>query len=80
MKDYDNIIHSALSDLDKCDSLKSLEIIRVKYFGKNGEVTHLLKKISSLPVEEKKDFGKKLNLIKVNFFENLEKKKIIYTK
>jgi len=75
MKDYDNIIHSALSDLDKCDSLKSLEIIRVKYFGKNGEVTHLLKKISSLPVEEKKDFGKKLNLIKVNFFENLEKKK-----
>ena len=76
MKDYDKIIHSALSDLDKCDSLKSLEVIRVQYFGKNGEVTHLLKKISSLTVEEKKDFGKKLNLIKVNFFENFEKKKL----
>ncbi len=75
MNNYDPLIQSALADLSSCDSIDSLDSVRVKYFGKNGEVTRILKKISSLPNEEKKEFGKKLNLFKQNFFQNLEKKK-----
>ena len=80
MNNYDPLIQSALADLSSCDSIDSLDSIRVKYFGKNGEVTGILKKISSLPNEEKKEFGKKLNLFKQNFFQNLEKKKILLEK
>ena len=55
--------------------LISLEKLRLKYFGKNGEVTSILKSLSNLSETDKKEVGKKLNLFKQNFFKNLEKKK-----
>ena len=70
---YDQLIQSALNEVEKAESSKSLEQIRVKYFGKNGSVTELLKQLSSLSVEEKKEVGKKLNSFKSDFFVRLEK-------
>ncbi|MAI29047.1 MAG: phenylalanine--tRNA ligase subunit alpha [Pelagibacteraceae bacterium TMED124] len=75
MKNYDQLIDSALAELESCESLDLLESIRIKYFGKNGEVTSILKNISNLSETDKKDMGKKVNLLKQNFFHNLEKKK-----
>ena len=75
MKNYDQLIDSALVELESCDNLDKLEKVRVKYFGKNGEVTSILKSLSSLSEREKKEVGRGLNLFKQNFFQNLEKKK-----
>ena len=75
MKNYDQLIDSALVELESCDTLDILEKVRVKYFGKNGEVTSILKSLSSLSEREKKEVGRGLNLFKQNFFQNLEKKK-----
>ena len=75
MKNYDQLIDSALAELESCEDLDLLEKVRVKFFGKNGEVTSVLKNLSNLSDTEKKDLGKKLNLFKQNFFQNLEKKK-----
>ena len=52
---YDQLIQSALNEVEKAESSKSLEGIRVKYFGKNGIVTRELKSISLLPVHEKRN-------------------------
>ena len=68
MKNYDQLIDLALVELESCETLDSLEKVRVKYFGKNGEVTSILKSLSNLSETEKKDVGKKLNLFKQNFF------------
>ena len=75
MKNYDQLIDSALAELESCENLDLLEKVRVKFFGKNGEVTSVLKNLSNLSDTEKKDVGKKVNLFKQNFFQNLEKKK-----
>ena len=76
MKNYDQLIDSALVELESCETLDELEKVRVKYFGKNGEVTSILKSLSSLSETEKKKVGGGLNLFKQNFFQNLEKKKM----
>ncbi len=75
MKNYDQLIDSALAELESCENLDLLEKARVKFFGKNGEVTSILKSLSNLPDTEKKDMGRKINLFKQTFFQNLEKKK-----
>ena len=76
MKNYDQLIDLALVELESCETLISLEKLRLKYFGKNGEVTSILKSLSNLSEIDKKEVGKKFNLFKQNFFKNLEKKKI----
>ena len=75
MKNYDQLIDSALAELESCENLDLLEKARVKFFGKNGEVTSILKNLSTLSDKEKKEMGSKINLFKKTFFQNLEKKK-----
>ena len=67
MKNYDQLIDLALVELESCETLNSLEKARLKYFGKNGEVTSILKSLSKLSEKDKKAGGKKLNLFKQNF-------------
>ena len=55
MKNYDQLIDSALAELESCENLDLLEKVRVKFFGKNGEVTSILKNLSILSDTEKKD-------------------------
>ena len=52
---------------DKLESIKdldTLEEIRIKFLGKKGSVTELLKEFKDLPKEEKPKFGKTLNELK----------------
>ena len=63
--------------IDKISSLVELEELRVYYLGKKGLLTSEMKSLSLLSVEEKKESGQKLNILK-NFLENeLSKKKNI---
>ena len=71
MKNYDQLIDLSLVELESCETLNSLEKVRLKYFGKNGEVTSILKNISNLSETDKKDMGKKVNLFKQSFFKKL---------
>ena len=58
MENNDQLINSALAELESCESLELLENARVKYFGKNGEVTKILKNLSNY-LKQKKRYGKK---------------------
>ena len=75
MKNYDQLIDLALVELESCETLDLLENVRVKYFGKNGEVTSILKSLSNLSETEKKDVGKSLIYSNKTFFRTLKKKK-----
>lgn len=58
-------IKSEISDkLESIKDLDTLEEIRIKFLGKKGSVTELLKEFKDLPKEEKPKFGKTLNELK----------------
>ena len=66
--------------IDRISSLDKLEELRVHYLGKKGLLTSEMKSLSLLSVEEKKEKGQKLNILK-NFLENeLSRKKNIIKK
>ncbi len=57
---------------EKISSLKELEDLRIKYLGKKGEITTLLKKIKDVPPEERKEFGRAVNTLKVEIQELIQ--------
>ena len=72
---HDQLIQSALDEVENVKSTNELEVVRVKYFGKNGFFTKELKLLSELSIEEKKEVGIKLNSFKNNFFSQIQIKK-----
>ena len=55
-------------------SLKKVEEIRVKYLGKKGMLTAVLKNMGTLPAAERRKFGQFANEIKDFIFGNLQQK------
>lgn len=53
-----------IKKLETIDNMADIESIRVEYLGKNGSITGLLKGMKDLLIEEKKDFGQKVNELK----------------
>ncbi|AEE26206.1 phenylalanine--tRNA ligase subunit alpha [Francisella hispaniensis] len=54
----------ALEELNLVKDKKSLDDIRVKYLGKKGELTEMMKLIATLPNEEKPKLGQAVNIAK----------------
>ena len=48
-------------ELAACSTLAAVQELKVKYLGKTGELTALLKSIKDLPAEERPSFGAKVN-------------------
>ena len=61
-------------ELAAAEDAATLENIRVAYLGKKGSITELLKGMKDLSVEEKKDFGGKVNLLKGEATEKIAAK------
>ncbi|AJI46065.1 phenylalanine--tRNA ligase subunit alpha [Francisella tularensis subsp. novicida] len=54
----------ALAELNLVKDKKSLDDIRVKYLGKKGELTEMMKLIATLPNDEKPKLGQAVNIAK----------------
>ncbi|MCH5151206.1 MAG: phenylalanine--tRNA ligase subunit alpha [Clostridiales bacterium] len=52
------------SEISLCETLQELQELKVKYLGKSGELTVLLKSIKDLPAEERPTFGAKVNVLR----------------
>ena len=61
-------------ELSTCQTLAQLQDLKVKYMGKSGELTSLLKGIKDLPAEERPTFGAKVNELRNIFEEKLNDK------
>ncbi|HOA91464.1 MAG: phenylalanine--tRNA ligase subunit alpha [Bacillota bacterium] len=61
-------------ELEKIADLEALEKFRVKYLGKKGAITALLRSMGSLPKEERPLFGKAVNELSTEVEEKLEEK------
>ena len=71
---------SALEELNSCTELKALEETRVKYLGKKGELTALLKQMGSLSKEERPVIGSMVNRVRDELEEIISSKEEILKK
>lgn len=63
-KQLEELLEQAQTSIKAADSLPDLDAIRVRFLGKKGVLTDLLKGVSQLPVEQKPKLGKAINLAK----------------
>ena len=63
-------------DLQVVKDLKELNDLKVEYLGKKGRITELNQMIKDIPNEEKKEFGQKVNELRMMFNDFYDKKKV----
>jgi phenylalanyl-tRNA synthetase alpha chain len=70
-----NIKNEALAQIITATSAAELENIRIHYFGKNGVISELAKKLATLSIEEKTQFGKSFNDVKISILTAISSSK-----
>jgi len=73
--ELDALEERARQEVGVATTEEELEALRVKYLGKKGEVTALLKTVGSLPREERPAFGAKVNVFRELLERELDEKK-----
>jgi len=61
MDSVEHIQEQALAEVAACADLRALDALRVRYLGKKGEVTALLKSLGGLEPEQRRAFGQAVN-------------------
>lgn len=61
--------------INEAKTLSDIEAIRVKFLGKKGEMTSILKNLGKLPHEERKEMGQKANEVRDGITARLEELK-----
>ena len=61
---FELILKDAKEELSIVQTVKDLTDIKVKFLGKNGEITALLKGMKDIPANERSEYGKKVNDLK----------------
>ncbi len=77
LEKFEQIGRAALQELETVASPEQLEVFRVKYLGRKGELTQMLSQIGSLPAEMKKQAGQLANRIKTQVNEAFEQKRAV---
>jgi phenylalanyl-tRNA synthetase alpha chain len=65
----------AIVEVEKTTNLDELEDVRVKYLGKKGKITEILKNIGDLPPEQRPIVGKLSNQVKSKLEKSIANKK-----
>jgi phenylalanyl-tRNA synthetase alpha chain len=63
-----------LEKIKNVSDAKNLEQIRIEYLGRKGKIAFLIEKLASLPLEEKRRFGPRINSLKNELGGLLEEK------
>ena len=75
MKDkIDRIFKEAKEQIEKIDFSQELNDLKIKYLGKKGELTEILKELGSLPKEERPKIGALVNQVRDSIVEIFEEK------
>lgn len=75
MENMESLKTELLAEINAAQDLKTLEETRVAITGKKGKLTAMMKDLGALSVEEKKEMGKNLNLLKAEIEKALDAQK-----
>ena len=76
-KQVEKLLNEAKKALDAVDSLKELDDIRVRFLGKKGEITSLLKSLGSLSPKERPTAGNAVNRARKEIEDLLAERKVV---
>lgn len=74
MEKLDEILRSALLEINEADRSELLNEIRIKYLAKKSVLMSLMSSLANMSIEEKKELGKKLNIVKNEISLHLDEK------
>ncbi len=81
LEKLNNILQEALVGISECQTSEDIANIRNKYLSKKSELMSIMSSLGGLSIEEKKELGQKLNIVKGEISKALElKAKEIETK
>ena len=75
MEDMESLKEQILNNIKAANDIKALEDIRISVMGKKGLITEQMKSLGTLPLEQKIETGKKLNVIKSEIEQALSTQK-----
>lgn len=68
------IEQNGLSEIQTVEDLKKLDEIRVKYLGKTGELTQILRGMKDVPAEDRREIGSLANIVREQIEKALSQK------
>ncbi len=74
MEDLEKLKSDIDKDFSSVQDEKSLDDFRIKYLGRNGLLTHVLRNIKSLPENERPQAGKRANELRVALENEIQKR------
>ncbi|MFH1621792.1 MAG: phenylalanine--tRNA ligase subunit alpha [Candidatus Omnitrophota bacterium] len=74
---YQDIEKKAIEELESINSLEPLDSFQIKYLGRKGLIADLISKISSLPAQDRREAGQKLNYLKNKIKDITDSKRAI---
>jgi phenylalanyl-tRNA synthetase alpha chain len=72
MQELQKLVDAAIAEIEAAAELAALDVVRVSYLGKKGELTGLLKSLSALPADERPKAGQAINQAKQRVIAQLE--------
>jgi phenylalanyl-tRNA synthetase alpha chain len=75
LKRVDAIENEITGALLQCKTAQEAEDLRIKYLGRKGVLTEILRTISGLSDEEKKEVGQRANIVKIECGVKIDEKK-----
>lgn len=75
MENIENLKKELIAEINQASDIKSLEETRVAVLGKKGKITEMMKSLGSLPLEQKIEMGKSLNVLKSEIEKALGERK-----
>ena len=76
MEDLDSLRKGLISDIVGVSDARALEEIRIATLGKRGRVTELMKGLSGVEPEKRKEIGQALNALKTEVTDAIEARKV----
>lgn len=70
----EEILKEGLTEIERANDLKSLDEVRVKFLGKQGALTSILRNMKEVPQEERKELGSLANGVREKLESALSKK------
>ncbi|MFC2024864.1 phenylalanine--tRNA ligase subunit alpha [Chloroflexota bacterium] len=74
VKRLEDLEANALQELKGINNIKELEFWRVRYLGKKSELTNVLRRLATLPLEERKAVGSRANELRAELESSCKQK------
>jgi len=74
-KNIQELKNKAVLEITSCFDLKNLEDLKIKYLGRKGEITQVLRSLADLSLEEKKIIGPQAQALRRELDELIENKR-----